>query len=70
MRNWKLGKGQDIPRIFGWCHRANPDLGYFVMEEYNTDLAKFVEAHGVLSLKTACDVAQSIVSWNILPQYN
>lgn len=57
----KLGKGQCIPQIFGRCNPVTSDLGYFVMEEYDTDLAEFVKTHGVLSLDTACNVAVSIL---------
>ena len=53
-----------LPSIFGWC-LFNPSYSYISMEPFSQDLYGYVEDHGPMHLRQACEVGGTIVSANI-----
>ena len=53
-----------LPGIFGWC-LFSPSFSYISMEPFSQDLYGYVQDHGPMRLRQACEVGGTIVSANI-----
>lgn len=59
-----LGPTPNVPSIFGCLLDRPPNWSFLCMEEFERDLAQYVESQGPVTLNLACAIAKFIVSWN------